>query len=82
MKKPREMTVDTDHRLRDAQTAWDSGRATFVLRYSKPTGFDTVEVNDLLDAVLGIGWQIAFFSTHFTTVMLNSEVAVMVFERP
>jgi hypothetical protein len=69
------------HSITEARAAWDDGRPTFVYRYAAPKGWDSGVLNEALNEIVEVGWQLTHFSTHQSTQMLNAEVAIAVFER-
>jgi len=62
--------------------AWQQGRRSFVYRQTALSGLNEGGLNDVVDGLLEIGWELKDTSLAFNTVGLNTEVIVMVFLRP
>jgi hypothetical protein len=67
--------------LERAKAAWDADRASFVYRQSATSYLSEEGLNDALDGILDLGWQLHSTSLAYNQTGLNVEVALFVFVR-
>ena len=68
--------------LERGQQAWDDGRPSFVYRQIATAGLSEEGLNDVLDGLLAIGWQLHSQSLAYNQTGLNTEIGLFVFLRP
>jgi hypothetical protein len=65
-----------------ARRAWDEQRPSFVYRQVATSGLSQDGLNDVIDALLRMGWRIGGTALTFNTVGMRMEVGLYTFVRP
>jgi hypothetical protein len=65
-----------------AQDAWDAGKRCYIFRSMAMSILKPEGLNDAVDAMLRMGWDLHSTALVFNTTGLNSEQAMFTFLRP